>query len=129
MKRIIPFIPLLTSFFVGCPMPSEGQEGVGGSPIAALVPFVLIFVLFYFLILRPQQKQSRERQEMLKNLKRGDTVITSGGIYGRILNITGDIITLEIAKGVSVRLSRAGVSGIANIGDEEKKAKEEKSDK
>jgi preprotein translocase subunit YajC len=110
-------------------MPSEGQEGVGGSPIAALVPFVLIFVLFYFLILRPQQKQSRERQEMLKNLKRGDTVITSGGIYGRILNITGDIITLEIAKGVSVRLSRAGVSGIANIGDEEKKAKEEKSDK
>lgn len=110
-------------------MPSEGQEGIGGSPIAALVPFVLIFVLFYFLILRPQQKQSRERQEMLKNLKRGDTVITSGGIYGRILNITGDIITLEIAKGVSVRLSRAGVSGIANIGDEEKKAKEEKSDK
>jgi len=110
-------------------MPSGGQEGFSSSPIAALVPFVLIFVLFYFLILKPQQKQGRERQEMLKNLKRGDTVITSGGIYGRILNITGDIITLEIAKGVNVRLSRAGISGIANISDEEKKAKEEKSDK
>jgi len=123
------FVLLMTSFLTGCPMPSGGQEGFSSSPIAALVPFVLIFVLFYFLILKPQQKQGRERQEMLKNLKRGDTVITSGGIYGRILNITGDIITLEIAKGVNVRLSRAGISGIANISDEEKKAKEEKSDK
>ena len=110
-------------------MPQGGEGGAASSPIAAILPFVLIFVLFYFLILRPQQKQGRERQEMLKNLKRGDAVITSGGIYGRILNITGDTITLEIAKGVNVRLSRAGVSGLAAQDEEEKKGKEEKSEK
>jgi preprotein translocase subunit YajC len=81
------------------------------------------------LILRPQQKQGKERQEMLKNLKRGDSVITSGGIYGRILNVTGDLITLEIAKGVSVRISRAGITSLAIADEEEKKVKEEKSEK
>lgn len=112
----------------GCPLPG-GQDGAGGSTIAAIAPFILIFILFYFLILRPQQKQGREKQDMLKNLKRGDNVVTSGGIYGRVLNITGDIITLEIAKGVSIRVSRSGVSGLASADDEEKKPKEEKPDK
>jgi len=115
-------------FMTGCP-PTGGQDGATASPIAAIAPFILIFVLFYFLILRPQQKQGRERQDMLKNLKRGDNVITSGGIYGRILNISGDIITLEISKGVSVRISRSGVSGIASADEEEKKGKEDKPEK
>ena len=112
-------------------LPGMGDGGAGGSPIAAILPFVLIFVLFYFLILRPQQKQQRMKQDMLKNLKRGDMVITAGGIYGRILNVAEDVITLEIAKGVSVRVSRGSVSGLENPvkEEEEKKAKEEKSEK
>jgi preprotein translocase subunit YajC len=118
----------MTFLISGCP-PAGGQEGVAGSPIAAIAPFILILILFYFLILRPQQKQGKERQEMLKNLKRGDNVITSGGIYGRVLNITGDIVTLEIAKGVSVRISRAGITNLAGADEEEKKVKEEKSEK
>jgi preprotein translocase subunit YajC len=126
---MIILILLVLAYLIGCPMPPGGEGGAASSPITAILPFVLIFVLFYFLILRPQQKQGRERQEMLKNLKRGDTVITSGGIYGRILNIAGDVITLEIAKGVNVRLSRAGVSGLASQDEEEKKGKEEKSEK
>lgn len=127
MRRIILPLVVMALFITGCPPP--GGEGVGGSPIAAIAPFILIFILFYFLILRPQQKQGREKQEMLKNLKRGDSVITSGGIYGRILSITGDIITLEVAKGISVRISRAGITGLASSDEEEKKAKEEKSEK
>ncbi len=123
---ILPII-VIVLFLTGCP--PGGQEGAGASPIAAIAPFILIFVLFYFLILRPQQKQGRERQEMLKNLKRGDNVITSGGIYGRVLNISGDVITLEVAKGVNIKVSRSGVSGIASADDEEKKEKEDKSDK
>ncbi|HEX3034336.1 MAG TPA: preprotein translocase subunit YajC [Thermodesulfobacteriota bacterium] len=127
MKKII--LPLIIIAFIatGCP-PPQGGEGVAGSPFAAILPFVLIFVLFFFLILRPQQKQQRQRDEMLKNLKRGDTVITTGGIYGRILNIDGDVVTLEIAKGINVRASRSGIAGLAGVG-EEKKAKEEKTEK
>jgi len=103
-----------------------GAEGGTGSSFTALIPFALIFVMFYFLILRPQQKQSKQRQELLKNIKRGDNVLTSGGIYGRVLNINGDVVTLEIAKGISVRVARSGISGFAAANDEESKAKEEK---
>ncbi len=111
-------------------MAPGGDGGVASSPIAAILPFVLIFILFYFLILRPQQKQQREKQELLKNLKRGDSVITVGGIYGRILNVAEDIVTLEIAKGVNVRVSRGSISGLESVREEEeKKGKEEKSEK
>lgn len=116
---------LITSiavFLIGCPM-QPGTGGGGGSQVAAFIPFVLIFVIFYFLILRPQQKQSKQRQEMLKGIKRGDDVITSGGLYGKVLNIVDDVITLEIAKGVSVRVSRAGISGLAGTNSEDDKAK------
>lgn len=111
-------------------LPGIGDGGVAGSPIAAILPFVLIFILFYFLILRPQQKQQREKQELLRNLKRGDSIVTVGGIYGRILNVAEDVVTLEIAKGVIVRVSRGSVSGFENVKEEEeKKGKEEKSEK
>ncbi len=115
-KKLKLFSILLTTalFLTACPgMPgAPGGEGGGSSPLTFL-PFVLIFVLFYFLILRPQQKQTKKRKEMLGTLKRGDDVVTSGGIYGKILNISEDeIITLEISKGVSIRISRSAVSGI-----------------
>lgn len=89
-----------------------GAEGAGSGALTFL-PFILIFVLFYFLILRPQQKQSKKRNEMLGALKRGDDVITSGGIYGKIQNIDENgLVTLEIAKGVSIRLSRSSIAGL-----------------
>jgi len=128
LRRLILPSLFMTFLLTGCP-PGGGQGGASSSPIAAIAPFILILILFYFLILRPQQKQGKERQELLKNLKRGDNVITSGGIYGRILNITGDIVTLEIAKGVSVRVSRSAITGVVSPDEEEKKAKEEKSEK
>ena len=89
-----------------------GGEGGGSSPLTFL-PFILIFVLFYFLILRPQQKQTKKRNEMLSALKRGDDVVTSGGIYGKILNMSEDgVVTLEVSKGVSIRISRSAISGL-----------------
>ncbi|MGE5446560.1 MAG: preprotein translocase subunit YajC [Ignavibacteriales bacterium] len=130
MRKIILFL-IMAILMTGCPMfPGMGDGGMGGSPIAAILPFALIFILFYFLILRPQQKQQREKQELLKNLKRGDSVITVGGMYGRILNVAEDIVTLEIAKGVSVRVSRGSISGFETVREEEeKKGREEKSEK
>lgn len=96
----------------GCVPPgTEGGEG-GGSPFAAFIPFILIFVLFYFLIIRPQRRQEHRRREMLENVKRGDSVLTSGGIYGKVVNVEGDELTVEIAKGVNVRMSRAGIASL-----------------
>ncbi|GIW48353.1 MAG: hypothetical protein KatS3mg078_2230 [Deltaproteobacteria bacterium] len=129
LRRVAIGVTLAVVYLYGC-FPPQGQDGAsGGSPFVALVPLVLIFLLFYVLILRPQQKQHRERMEMLKNLKRGDTVITSGGLYGKILNISGDVVTLEIAKGVSVKVARSGIAGLANLNDQDKKGKEDKSEK
>lgn len=130
MRKII-LVLIVSLWLAGCPVLPGGGEGMGGSSITAILPFVLIFVLFYFLILRPQQKQQKSKQDMLKNLKRGDMVLTTGGIYGKILNIVEDVITLEIAKGVSIRVARVGISSLGNPGkdEEEKKGKEEKSEK
>ena len=83
-------------------------------------------MIFYFLILRPQQKQSKERKRLLSELKRGDDVITNGGIYGKSLNVSeDDVITLEIAKGVSIQISRSGIAGLQPTA--EAKTKEDKS--
>lgn len=125
-KNVIAIISIALMTMGGCMAPG-GEGGAGGSPLAFL-PFVLIFVLFYFLILRPQQKQTRKKEEMLKSLKRGDNVITAGGIYGKIINISeDDIVTLEISKGVSIRIARSGITGLEGQAKEE--SKEDKSKK
>jgi preprotein translocase subunit YajC len=126
-RNLIAILSLSLLAMGGCPIPGGEGGGGGGSPLAFL-PFVLIFVLFYFLILRPQQKQSKKKEEMLKSLKRGDNVITAGGIYGRIMNISeDDIVSLEISKGVNIRIARSGIAGPEGPAKEE--SKEDKSKK
>jgi preprotein translocase subunit YajC len=83
-----------------------------------LLPFVLIFVIMYFLILRPQQKKTKDHQELVKNLRRGDTVITSGGLVGKVTKVVDDDqIEVEIADGVRVRQVRSMVSGVRAKGE------------
>jgi preprotein translocase subunit YajC len=90
----------------------------GDSLWVQLLPFVLIFVIMYFLILRPQQKRAKEHQELIKNLRRGDTVITSGGLVGKVTKVVDDDqIEVEIADGVRVRQVRAMVSGVRAKGE------------
>lgn len=127
LKNLVIIIAIALITIGGC---APGGEGGAGSGPLAFLPFILIFVLFYFLILRPQQKQGKKRDEMIRNLKRGDSVITSGGIYGKILNISDDdVVTLEIAKGVSIRISRSGIAGLQPSEKQELKEKEDKSRK
>jgi len=103
MKFISALLPGLI-FLTSCVPPGAGGEGGdGGSPLMAALPFVLIFGLFYFLILRPQRKQSKQKEDMMKNIKRGDKVITGGGIHGRIVNTEEELLTVEISKGVTFR--------------------------
>ena len=77
------------------------------------LPIILIFVVFYFLLIRPQQKRAKEHRSQLANLKVGDQVLTGGGIYGRITGMRDDVITVEISDKVRVKVNRGHISGVA----------------
>ncbi len=93
----------------------QGGQAAGGG-IAALIPLVFMVIIFYFLIIRPQQKRQREHRNMLSNLKKGDQVITQGGIYGVITGLTDAVVTLEIADNVKVKVQRAYIAGVVTQG-------------
>src|SRR5260370_21475081 len=91
---------------------------MGGDIFNMMIPLVLIFVLMYFLMLRPQQKKVKDHQELIKNLRRGDTVVTSGGLVGKVTKVVDDEqIEVEIADGVRVRQVRQMVSGVRAKGE------------
>jgi preprotein translocase subunit YajC len=96
------------------------------APLLQMAPFALILVVFYFLLIRPQQKKARETQEMLDNLKVGDEVVTTGGIYGRVLKLADKVVFVEVAPKVQVRLARSAIGRVVR-GRSEGKAGEEKS--
>jgi preprotein translocase subunit YajC len=92
--------------------------GGGTDLVTQLLPFVLIFVIMYFLILRPQQKRVKAHQEMVKNVRRGDTVVTSGGLIGKVTKvIDDDQIEVELAEGIRVRQVKAMVSDVRAKGE------------
>lgn len=93
-------------------MAQPGAEGSGGGGLGMLLPMVLIFVIFYFLILRPQSKRQKEHQNMLDNLQKGDRIVSSGGIHGVIVKITekDPTITVKIADDVRIELDRNAIS-------------------
>ena len=100
--------------------PAYAQSPFGGSTdmLTSLLPFVLIFVIMYFLILRPQQKRVKQHAEMVKNVRKGDTVITSGGLVGRVTKvIDDDQIEVEVADGVRVRQMRQMVTDVRAKGE------------
>lgn len=85
------------------------QAAADTSIIGVLMPFVIMFAVFYFLLLRPQQTQQKKRREMLGALRRGDKVVTVGGIHGEITAIKDDDVTLKIAENVEVKMNRSGI--------------------
>ena len=86
-----------------------------GGLIGALLPLVLIFIIFWFLIIRPQQRRIKEHREMVSNLRRGDTVVTGGGLIGKVVKVIDDVdVQVEIAEGVKVRIARAMIAELRN---------------
>jgi preprotein translocase subunit YajC len=73
---------------------------------------VLVFVIFYFLLIRPQQKKAKDHQEMVKKLKKNDEVMTSGGIYGKVVALADNVATLEVAPNVKIRVNRLQISEV-----------------
>lgn len=88
-----------------------------GNFLLSLLPFVLIFVIMYFLVIRPQQKRVRTHQDMVKNLRRGDTVVTSGGLIGKITRVGEDEMQIEIADNIRVRVARGMVAEVRTKGE------------
>jgi len=99
-------------------MGQSGQAPEGGGGFAAFIPIILMFVIFYFLLIRPQQKKAKEHQNMVNNLRKGDRVITSGGIYGEITAIDDNTVTVEIADKVRVKVSRPSIAGLRDASPE-----------
>ena len=102
--------------------PTPGGGGAPGGSFSVFIPLVLMFAVFYFLLIRPQQKKQRQQQDMLKGLKVGDRVLTTGGLYGSIVAGGDHIVKLEIADKVRVDVSRSSIAGKA----ETRETKEEK---
>lgn len=97
---------------------AQAAPGGGSDLMMQLLPFVLIFVIMYFLILRPQQKRVKMHQEMVKNVRRGDTVVTTGGIIGKVTKVIDEEkIEIEIADGVRVSQVRQMVSDVRAKGE------------
>ncbi|MDD5455074.1 MAG: preprotein translocase subunit YajC [Candidatus Ratteibacteria bacterium] len=90
---------------------ASGEGGLGG--FSAFLPFIIILGIFYFLIVMPQHKKDQEHKKMLESLKRGDKIITNGGIYGRIVDIKENKFVIEIAKGVEIEILKGAVGNKA----------------
>ena len=97
---------------------AQGGSLGGDNMLVSLLPFVLIFVIMYFLILRPQQKRVKQHAEMVKNIRRGDTVVTSGGLVGKVTKvIDDDQVEVEVATDVRVRQMRSMIADVRAKGE------------
>ena len=95
--------------------------GGGGTPQGGdwnfMIMMGIVFVIFYFLLIRPQQKKQKELKEMLGNIKHGDTVVTTGGLHGKVVGLTESVVTLEIADKVNVKVSRGHIAAVSQKPD------------
>jgi preprotein translocase subunit YajC len=89
-----------------------GGAGGQGGGFSAFVPLILMFAIFYFLLIRPQQKKAKQHKLLLSSLKKGDKIVSSGGLHGTVTGLTEEIITMEIAPKVRVKVSRGSVAGV-----------------
>lgn len=96
-------VPTQSGAPVGAPQPG---------PLGMLMPFALMFVVIYFLIIRPQQKKMKDHQSTLEKIQYGDEIVTSGGMFGKVTGITDKVLTVEIADGVRVKMLKAQVASV-----------------
>lgn len=95
-----------------------------GNLLLGLLPFILVFVIFYLLIILPQRKKQKQHQQMVENLKPGDRIITSGGIFGTVMDVHPDRIELKIASNVKIDILKSAVAIILSEKAETKETKE-----
>ena len=91
---------------------AQGTGIFDQNALVQFLPLILIFVVFYFLLIRPQQKKAKEHRALLDSLKKGDQVITAAGIHGKVTGIDNNIVTLEIATGVNIKISKGFIASL-----------------
>ena len=96
------------------PIVLAADPGVGGGLFQFLILFGPLFLVWYFLVILPQQRQKRKTQDMLANLKTGDRVLTSGGLYGTIVGFRENVVQLQVAKDVRLDVARSAITGLQN---------------
>jgi preprotein translocase subunit YajC len=107
------FMPLMN--LLAMASPNGGGEG-GASSMLSFLPLVLIFIVFWFMIIRPQKKQQDQRKAMISALKRGDQIVTSGGLFASVKDVKADRVTATIADGVKVEISKSAISAVVEEG-------------
>jgi preprotein translocase subunit YajC len=88
---------------------NAGAQQQGGNPYSGIIMLVIMFAIFYFLLIRPQQKRAKEHKQLIESLKVGDQVVTAGGIHGKVAAVQDTVVMLEVATGVKIKVNRSSV--------------------
>ncbi len=99
-------------------MAPQSGEGGGGGMVSTIIMFGAIFLIFYFMIIRPQQKRAKERDKMLSNIQKGDKVVTSGGVHGTIAGIDEKTVLLDVGDKVKLKVERSAVTTVISTSKE-----------
>ena len=91
---------------------AAGQAGGGMAAFSQVIPLVFMFAIFYFLLIRPQQKKAKEHKVLIDSLKKGDNVITAGGVHGKVTAVDDTIVSLEIATGVTIKITKSYIATV-----------------
>lgn len=92
-------------------MAGGGEQQAGGTGMEGIIMLVVMFAIFYLLLIRPQQKRAKQHKELIESLKAGDQVVTAGGIHGKVVAVQDDLVTMEIASNVRIKINRSSVVG------------------
>ena len=106
----------MMSFFISDVMAEGGDAAAGQGGLLGFLPLVIIFVIFYFLIIRPQVKRAKEHKKLTESVSKGDEVVTGGGLLGKVSDVNDNFVTLEIAEGTEVKIQRQSVSSLVPKG-------------
>jgi len=109
---------IVLNLLMGAPQNADGTAA--GNPLLTFLPFLLIIAIFYFLILRPQNKKQKETQKMLANLKKGDKIVTIGGIHGTIQNVKEQTVIVKVDEDTKLEFSRSAISTVVTVAKEDK---------
>ena len=99
------------SFFISDAMAQTAGAGQG-NPIMSFLPLIILFVIFYFLLIRPQQKKAKEHKAMVDNLQKGDEIVTQGGLVGKVTEVTDSFLTCKLAENVEVKIQRHAITTV-----------------